>query len=137
MPLYVCHFCDYNTIEKYYYYAHLYKHINEDTIKSFTDEEIQLCNFYYNKRNQKQAKYRNNNKDKIFQINKEYYQNNRDKELHKKKEYYENNKDKLLQRCKEYRKNNRDKIKQYKKEYNLKKKLEKEEANMLDVYDSD
>uniref|UniRef100_A0A6C0HWY2 C2H2-type domain-containing protein n=1 Tax=viral metagenome TaxID=1070528 RepID=A0A6C0HWY2_9ZZZZ len=74
MPLRQCRFCDYNTIEKYYYYSHLYMHISEDTIKLFTDEEIKLCNFYYNKRNQKQAKYRNNNKEKIAAKSKYYRQ---------------------------------------------------------------
>jgi hypothetical protein len=136
MPLYVCRFCDYNIKDKQAYYLHLYKHINENNA-SFDKEEIELCTVYHNKMCQYKKEYRLNNKDQICQKDKEYYQNNRDKELHRKKEYYENNRDKLLQRFKEYRKNNRDKIKQYKKEYDLNKKLEKEEANVLDVYDSD
>ena len=38
---------------------------------------------------------------------------------------------------KEYRQNNKDRICKKLKEYHLRKKLEKEEANILDVYDSD
>ena len=97
MPLRQCRFCDYNTIEKYYYYAHLYMHISEDTIKLFTDEEIQLCNFYYNKRNQKQAKYRNNNKEKIAANSKNYY----NKETYH--NYYYTNREKKLAYNKAYR----------------------------------
>jgi hypothetical protein len=146
MPLYICSFCNYNTIDKYYYYSHLYKHISEDTIKSFTDEDIQLCNFYYNKRNQKQAKYRNNNKEKIAEksknnYNKEtyrnYYYKNREKKLAYNKEYRQNNKEQISKYDKTYSQNNKDKILQRMKEYRLKKKLEKEDANILDIYDSD
>ncbi len=115
MPLYLCSFCDYNTIEKYYYYAHSYKHISEDNIKSFTDEEIQLCNFYYNKRNQKQAKYRNNNKEKI-KISKSHYN----------KETYRN-----------YYNRNRDKKLAYNKAYRQKIKLGKQENDILIDDDDD
>jgi hypothetical protein len=160
MPLYVCRFCDYNSKAKKTYYCHLYKHINDNNA-SFDKEELELCTFYHNKESQKNKEYRQNNKDKESQRCKEYRKNNKDKikeynqnnkELQRKTEYYKNNREKIKQYKKEYRlnnrdkelqrktkyyKNNREKIKHYNKEYRLRKKLEKEEANILDVYDSD
>jgi hypothetical protein len=121
MPLYLCRFCDYNSKVKKTYYNHLYTHINENNA-SFDKEELELCKFYHNKKTQIDEIYRKNNKDKIYQ---------------KDKEYRQNNKDKKIQYGKEYRQNNKDHISQYNKEYRLRKKLEKEEANILDVYDSD
>jgi hypothetical protein len=151
MPLYVCRFCDYTSKYKQAYYYHLYTHINENNA-SFDKEELELCKYYHNKINQYNKKYRQNNKDKIYQIGQKYRQNNKDKIYQTKKEYYQNNKeqiskydktysqnykDKILQRMKEYRQNNKDIISQRDKEYRLRKKLEKEEANILDVNDSD
>ena len=43
----------------------------------------------------------------------------------------------MRQRNKEYHQNYKDRINQKNKEYRLRKKLEKEEANILYVYDSD
>ena len=119
--LYTCRFCDYNSKQKTKYYLHLYKHINE-TNASFDKEELELCKFYHNIISQYQKKFRQNNKEHIYQRDKEYYQNNKDI----KKQY-----------IKEYRQNNKDRIRQRNKEYRLRKKLEKEEANILDVNDSD
>jgi hypothetical protein len=166
MPLYVCRFCDYNSKEKKTYYNHLYTHINENNA-SFDKEELELCNFYYNKKTQigqkyrqnnkeyrkeyyqnnkdkicqRQKKYRLDNKDRISQYDKEYCENNKERIYQRGKEYYQNNKDKISKRCKikmkEYRQNNKDRICKRLEEYHLRKKLEKEEANILDVYDSD
>ena len=133
MPLRQCSFCDYNTIYKHRYYNHVYTHNTPDNVCKLSEDELKLCEFYHSKHTQLSANYRQNNKDKISQKKKEYYQNNKDKIT----EYYQNNRDKILQKKKEYRQNNRDKILQQKKEYSLRKKLEKEDANILDVYDSD
>ena len=53
--------------------------------------------------------YREDNKDKIKEIQKEYYDTNKDKINEYQKEYRDDNKDKI----KEYRDNNKDKIKEY------------------------
>ena len=151
MPLYVCRFCDYNTKQKKGYYYHLYKHINENNA-SFDKDELELCKFYHNKKTQIDKKYRKNNKERICQKEKEYYENNKDKESQRykkyrennkehisqyNKEYCQNNKDRISQRKKEYHQNNKERIFQYNKEYRLRKKIKKEDANILDVYDSD
>jgi len=69
-------------------------------------------------------RYREKNKEKIKERQKEYDQKNKErkKEYYEKnkertKEYYEKNKEKINQRHKEYRENNKEKIKEHQKEY--------------------
>ena len=126
MPLYQCNFCDLHTIYKTEYYSHLYTHNTPDNVCKLSEEELQLCEYYYSKYIEYQSEYRQNNKEMEIQRHKEYYQNNRDKLVKKRKEYYQNNKDKLVKKSKEYYQNNKDKIAQQKKEYYLKKKLKKQ-----------
>ena len=57
MPLYICHFCNYSSNNKYVFYYHNNKHLTSDNINSFTPEEIQLCKFYKEKKLQNAKKY--------------------------------------------------------------------------------
>ena len=59
-----------------------------------------------------QKEYREDNKDKIKEIDKEYREQNKDKIKEKDREYREQNKDKI----KEYREQNKDKIKEYREQ---------------------
>ena len=88
-----------------------------------------------------QKEYKEANKDKIKEKDKKYREENKDK----KKEYdKKRDKDKLLEYAKEYFKNNKDKIKENylnnkdqinekRRTNRLKKKLQKEEANIITI----
>lgn len=56
--------------------------------------------------------YREDNKDKIREIQKEWYKKNKDKVLEQTKTYKENNKDKIRERNKKYYLENKDKIRE-------------------------
>ena len=60
------------------------------------------------RKNEYAKKYRENNKEKILQINKEYNKNNKEIISQKYKEYYEKNKEILLQKQNEYYENNKE-----------------------------
>ncbi len=136
MPLYVCRFCNYTNITKYKYYAHYHTHINLDNICTFSHEEIQLCEYYYNKKTQRNREYTKNNKAKIAEYDKQYRQNNKEKIYLKNKNYRQNNKDKVTQYDNNYRQKNKEKIYLKNKNYRL-KKLEIQEDNILDISDNE
>jgi hypothetical protein len=87
MPLYVCRFCNYTNITKNKYYSHYHTHITVDNISTFSDEEIKLCDFYYNKKTQRNKEYNKNNKEKIAQYDKTYRKNNKEKILENNRKY--------------------------------------------------
>jgi len=82
----------------------------------------------YNK--QYRLTYREGNKDKIDESNKQYRANNKDKIQERNKQYRENNKDKTKERDKQYRENNKDKIQQY-RENNKDKTKERNRQYLL------
>jgi len=113
----------------------------ENVMKQFKDDDIELVNMckayrtikekkkYNNEYNNeyrennkdKMKEYRENNKEKIKEKMKEYQNNNKEK----KKEYYENNKEKIKAKVKEYDNNNKEKKNEYLKEYRFNKKIER------------
>lgn len=64
-----------------------------------------------------QKEYREDNKNKILNLNKEYYQNNAEKIKADGKQYYKNNADKIKATVKQYALENADKKKEYMKQY--------------------
>ena len=68
-------------------------------------------------KSEKDKKYREENKTKIYQSKKEYREKNIDIIRIKKKEYNNNNKEKISKRDKEYREKNKEKIRENKKLY--------------------
>ena len=83
-------------------------------------------------------KYRQKNKEKLNEADKKYYEDNKDKVRESRKKYYEENKEKTLLRNKKYKQENREKInehtkkwkqenKEYMKKYNKKYKQENKE----------
>ena len=69
------------------------------------------------KHKQRQAKYYQNNTDKLLERQKQYRENNKDKIKEASKKYKNKNADKILERRKQYRENNKDKIKEASKKY--------------------
>ena len=67
-------------------------------------------------------KYREDNKDGIKERSKEYVKENKDKIVQYKKEYYKKNKEKVDKKNKKYQEDNKKKISLYLKEYNKKNK---------------
>ena len=81
----------------------------EFSINLKTGEHYKECNFCRG--------YREQNKDKINERNKEYYERNKEKKKEYDKKYREQNKDKLKEKRKEYREKNKDVIKERDKKY--------------------
>jgi len=69
--------------------------------------------------------YRENNREKANEYQKEYRENNREKANEYAKEYNKNHREKANEYAKEYRENNREKANEYAKEYNKNHKEEK------------
>jgi hypothetical protein len=88
-----------------------------------TKEEIKIANHncYIKQKVQRSEKYkiwRQNNKEKKAEMDREYYKNHSDIIKNRAHKFYEDNKERILVDCKIYRKNNLEHIKQVKKEYN-------------------
>lgn len=82
--------------------------------KSIKDGHSTICKKC---KSEKDKKYREENKTKIYQSKKEYREKNIDIIRIKKKEYRNNNKEKISKRDKEYREKNKEKIRENKKLY--------------------
>ena len=113
----------------------IYNEANKDKIKEYFEankyELSEKAKIYYETNKDKINEYRENNKDKIKEYRKEYdKKRDKDKMKNKNSNYYLKNKDKILVKTKEYKDNNKDKINEKAINYRLKKKLEKEEANI-------
>ena len=61
-------------------------------------------------------KYRQKNKEKLNEADKKYYEDNKDKVRESRKKYYEENKEKTLLRNKKYKQENKEKINEHQKE---------------------
>jgi hypothetical protein len=77
----------------------------------FWIENTECVNLKIPSRTQKE--YREENREKIKQINKEYHENNKEK----RKEYCEKNKEKIKEQRKEYWEKNKEKLREQRKEY--------------------
>ncbi len=65
MPGYECRYCNKTSQSPVFHYAHLYTHINHETIASYSQEELVLCQQNYNRRSEtKKKSYRKNLRSK-------------------------------------------------------------------------
>jgi hypothetical protein len=96
-----------------------------------TDKEYRTDNKELIKEHNK--KYNENNKDKISEQNKKKYSKNKEHISEKAKERYFTNKEHILEKTKERYFTNKEHISEKAKEKYLKKKLEKEEANIITI----
>jgi hypothetical protein len=104
----------------------LNKRIEGRTIKEYAeDNKVHI---------QEQRKdFYENNKGKISERKKDFYSNNKDKIIENAKIYNEANKEQLLEQKKKYYLKNKDIINEKARNNRFKKKLEKEEANIVNI----
>jgi hypothetical protein len=96
------------------YYVELLQSSLNMCIPSRTIKEYKQDN--KEKIKEKDKQYYINNKEQIKEHQKKYKQDNKDKIKEKDKQYYQDNKEKIKEHKKQYREDNKDKIKAYQKE---------------------
>ena len=125
---------EYREKNKEYYkeYDKEYYHNNKEHILEKAKEYRNNDN-NKDKINEYDKEYKKDNREQILEQKKEYYLKNKDNIAEQKKEYYKANKDILKEKDKKYREENKDKINERRRDNYLKKKLEKEEANIVNI----
>jgi hypothetical protein len=113
---------------------HEYRNDNIDKIKEYDNDryhnERKLNNDY-----QKKIKdYRNKNKEKTQEYNKQYYINNKEKIKEATLNYAKNNKEKKIENDKKYRENNKEKIAEINKEYQNKPEVKEKIKERMKKY---
>ncbi len=113
---------------------HEYRNDNIDKIKEYDNDRYHNERKLNNDYQEKIKDYRDKNKEKTQEYNKQYYINNKEKIKKATLNYANNNKDKIKESNKKYRENNKEKIAEINKEYQNKPEVKEKIKERMKKY---